>query len=149
MTQYRFYHLTSTPLVKALGELAIKAVAQGHRILVVAGNEDQVKTLDDGLWTWKQDAFLAHGWGKDPHPELTPVWLTADSDLGNAPNGADMLILTGGTAAKGNHSLVCDMFDGSDEGQLTAARARWKTLKEQGLSPTYFQQTASGGWEQK
>jgi DNA polymerase-3 subunit chi len=42
---------------------------------------------------------------------------------------------------------VCEIFDGSDEDAVTAARARWKTLKESGHDLAYWRQTESGGWE--
>ncbi len=147
--QYRFYHLSTTPLVKALGELAGKAVSQGHKILV-ASSADKAQTLDDGLWTWKQDAFLAHGITGDPSPERTPVWISAKAaEWQTPPNGADTLIITEGVEASGDYALVCDMFDGSDQAQLDQARARWQSVKDKCLKPSYFQQTATGGWEQK
>lgn len=147
--QYRFYHLSSTPLVKALGELAGKAVAQGRKILV-AVPEGKAQALDDGLWTYKQDNFLPHGLTGDPHPEKTPVWISASAgEWASPPNEADTLIITDGVNASGHYSLICDIFDGSDQTQLEQARARWQQVKEKGLAPSYFQQTATGGWEQK
>lgn len=148
-TSIRFYHLLDTPLPRALGDLALKAVAQNRRILVVASTPDQVKMLDDGLWTFRQDAFLAHGRDGDPDPDLTPVWITTDA--GHNPNGADTLILTHGATMPdaSSFALICDLFDGNDDGQLQAARARWKSARDLGREVAYFQQTANGGWEQK
>lgn len=147
--QYRFYHLSATPLVKALGELATKAVSQDRKILV-AVPEGKEQALDDGLWTYKQDNFLAHGITGDPSPEKTPVWISArPADWQTPPNGADTLIITEGVEASGDYALICDMFDGADAEQLASARARWQKIKESGLTPSYFQQTATGGWEQK
>lgn len=145
----RFYHLLDTPLPRALGDLALKALSQNHRILVTAPTADQVKTLDEGLWTFRQDAFLPHGRDGDPDPSLTPLWVTTDPT--NNPNTADTLILTHGASLpdESSFALICDVFDGNDEAQLQAARARWKTAKDAGRNVTYFQQNAAGGWEQK
>ena len=40
-------------------------------------------------------------------------------------------------------------LDGQDEEAVALGRARWKTYKEAGYALTYWQQTETGGWEQK
>lgn len=151
-TEFRFYHLQRTPLPRALGDLAAKAVSMNRKILVVAPNDAAAKALDDGLWTFRQDAFLAHGIDGDPDPNLTPVWISANENtLSSPPNGADTLILTGGATAPTDpkFALVCDMFDGNDATQLEAARGRWAVARDAGHAVSYYQQTDTGGWEQK
>lgn len=152
MTQdHRFYHLSRTALPKALGELALKAVGQNRRLLVAVGDSGQLGPLDDGLWTFRQEAFLGHGRDGDPDPELTPVWLSADPKIWeDAPNKADTIILTYGAQLPScSYGLICDLFDGTDETQTTAARQRWKEAAAAGRKTSYFQQTESGGWAEK
>lgn len=151
-TKIRFYHLQQTPLGRALGDLVAKAVSTGRRVLIATNDETQAKTLDDNLWTFRQDAFLAHGTDGDPSPELTPVWISANPDIwGSPPNKADMLVLTFGATGPDapSYDMVCDMFDGNDTAALEEARARWKAAKAAGHDIAYYQQTEAGGWEQK
>ncbi len=151
-TKIRFYHLQQTPLGRALGDLVAKAVSQGRRVIIAANDETQVSTLDDNLWTFRQDAFLAHGKDGDPDPALTPVWISASPKVWDAPpNKADMLVLTHGVAGPTTltYDMVCDMFDGNDAEQLAAARSRWKAAKDAGHDIAYYQQNDAAGWEQK
>lgn len=151
-TKIRFYHLQQTPLGRALGDLVAKAVSQGRKVLIATNDDAQAATLDDNLWTFRQDAFLAHGKDGDPDPKLTPVWISADPSVWDAPpNGADMLVLTHGAAgpATPSYDMVCDMFDGNDADQLAAARQRWKAAKDAGHEIAYYQQNDAAGWEQK
>jgi len=54
-----FYHLTSAPLEKVLPSICEKLVANGERLLVVAG-ERQVEGLDAELWSYGPESFLPH-----------------------------------------------------------------------------------------
>ena len=148
MTEVRFYHLRTKPLEQALPEILTKAVAQGRRVVVKTASRDLAARLNDQLWTWRPDSFLPHGMAGDVFPEDQPVWLT---DRDENPNGADILVLTGGAQAASldGYTLCCDMLDGADEDAVTAARSRWKDYGAQGHSVTYWQQTDKGGWEQK
>ena len=42
---------------------------------------------------------------------------------------------------------VVYLFDGHDNAEVEAARARWKRDKDSGHELTYWKQNASGGWE--
>jgi DNA polymerase-3 subunit chi len=65
-------------------------------------------------------------------------------------NGARFLVLVDGAASAKLqiYDRVLDLFDGSDEAAVAAARARWLAAKDAGHSLTYWQQTARG-WEKK
>ena len=148
----RFYHLSNTPLHKALGELLLKATATGRHALVLVNNADEAKTLDDGLWTFKQEAFLSHGVAGDPAPDKTTVWISNDhNDLETPPNNADMLFLPYGATPNPDHGfdLVCDIFDGQNDTELQNARTRWTNNKENDHTLQYFQQTDKGSWIKK
>ncbi len=148
MTEIRFYHLTTKTLDQALPEILTKALSGGRRAVVKAADERQVEALNDHLWAWRPDSFLPHGSAKDGFAEDQPIWLTAADEN---PNGADILILTGGAESAGlkDFDLCCEMLDGHDDAAVKAARARWKIYKDEGFDLTYWQQTPQGGWEQK
>jgi DNA polymerase-3 subunit chi len=146
MTEVGFYHLRTTPLERALPQLLERALAAGHRIVVLAGSEERVAALDTLLWTYSDEGFLPHGTARDGNAARQPVWLTAAVEN---PNAASMLVLLDGMgAALDGFRRVCDMFDGNDEAAVAAARERWRAAKAAGHALTYWQQTPSG-WEKR
>lgn len=148
MTEIGFYHLQKTPLERALPKLLERAVERGMRALVVAGSPERVEALNAALWTYDPASFLPHGAAGEGDPASHPIWL-ADHD--EPANGADLLVLVEGadSTRQGDFTRVIDMFDGADPDAVSAARRRWKTLKDAGHKLTYWQQTERGGWEKK
>ena len=148
MTDIGFYHLTGTPLERALPKLVEKVLEAGKRAVVMAGSEERVESLNAVLWTYRPDSFLPHGGARDGNAADQPVWLTTEDEN---PNGANILILGDG-AASGNiaaYERCLEMFDGRDEAAVAEARKRWKDYQRDGHSVVYHQQTQSGGWERK
>lgn len=149
MTQpaIQFYHLITTPLERALPRLMEKAIASGMRV-VVRGTGEQVKRLDEVLWTFDPNSFLPHGTGADPQAERQPIYLTEANDN---PNGATLLVIADGQRyeGEGDFTRIFDIFDGADEDAVNAARFRWKSYKDKGYPLTYVKQKDDGGWEVK
>lgn len=148
MTQIGFYHLLRLPLEQALPKLLDKALAAGLKVVVMAGSAERVEHLNGHLWTFSDDSWLPHGSGRDGEAELQPVWLT---DREENPNGAGVLVLCDGVmpAQVAGYARCLDLFDGNDPEAVQAARERWKAWKAEGHELVYYQQTASGGWEEK
>ena len=148
MTEIRFYHLTRTPLERALPALLERALAAGMRSVVIAGSQERVEALNQLLWTYEERSFLPHGSRRDGRPERQPIWLTTEDEN---PNGADCLVLTDGAGSDrvGEYRRCLDLFNGQDPAAVDAARARWKTWKEAGHELSYWQQDESGRWQQK
>ncbi len=147
MTEIRFYHLQRQRLEEVLPSLLEKARERGHRIVVQAGSPERVKALDNLLWTFRPESFLAHGSLSTGMPEEQPIWLTA---MEECPNGADLLILVdGATADVTRYVLCCELFDGLDDEAVAAARRRWTDYKSAGHTITYWQQADRGGWEKR
>lgn len=146
MTPIHFYHLTKTPIEKALPKLLEKAYAGGHRVLVKLGSEEQVDYFNHQLWTYAQQSFLPHGSQKEPHAERQPIFLSTEI---NAPNQADILAVVDGEQVSNDTPFerVLDLFDGTQDTPLNAARTRWKNYKEAGFPLTYHKQNEKGGWE--
>jgi DNA polymerase-3 subunit chi len=148
MTEIGFYHLQRSPLEEALPRLLEKALAAGMRAIVRAPDEAEVERLAQQLWTYDPNGFLPHGSARDGHAADQPIYLTA---LDENPNGADLLAQIGGAemADVAGFKRCLDLFDGGDDDQLTAARARWKRYAAAGHALTYWQQKPNGGWERK
>lgn len=144
----RFYHLTATPLERALPQLLEKALGAGFRSVVKVADAKMLDALNIQLWTYNPNSFLPHGSAIDGHAAEQPIYLTTGEEN---PNGARLLAVTDGStpAAPESYERVLDLFDGSDETAVQEARKRWKSYKEAGHSLQYWQQTESGGWTQK
>ena len=148
MTDIGFYHLTRTPLERALPRLLEKVVAAGMRAVVVAGSADRVEALNGALWTYDPGSFLPHGSARDGNAADQPIWLT---DADDNPNAATMLVLVDGATSPrlAAYQRCLDLFDGNDPDAVAAARERWSAAKAAGHGLTYWQQTESGGWQSK
>ena len=148
MTDIGFYHLTRTPLERALPQILEKALASGKRTLVRAGSPERVAFLNTSLWTYDPASFLPHGTASDGTPADHPILLTASD--GNA-NGAEILVLTDGAEASdlATFERCLEMFDGRDQAAVELARSHWRRYKDDGFSLTYWQQSETGGWEKK
>jgi DNA polymerase-3 subunit chi len=146
-----FYHLTTTPLERALPRLLERAVGGGHRVLVRAASAERVEHLNTLLWTYDEASFLPHGSARDGNAAAQPIWLTLTGGADN-PNAASMLILVdaGDDLATdlAAFTRIADLFDGGDPEAVAAARARWRQARAAGHTLTYWQQTPSG-WERK
>ncbi|MCC7275003.1 MAG: DNA polymerase III subunit chi [Alphaproteobacteria bacterium] len=148
MTDIGFYHLTRTPLERALPKLLEKAAATGRRAVVMAGSPERVEALDALLWTYDPGSFLPHGSARDGNAADQPIWLTTADEN---PNGADILVLVDGMTSPhlAGFARCLDLFDGNDPEAVAAARERWRAAKDAGHTLTYWQQTEQGGWQAK
>lgn len=149
MTEVLFYHLERASLESVLPGLLEKSLERGWKAVVRAGSRPRTEALDGHLWTWRDDSFLPHGAG-GPHADRQPIWLTDGDDM---PNGPDILFLVDGAAAdiaslEGLTRCVT-IFDGGDDGAVSAARAFWKSVKEAGHEATYWKQSEGGRWEKQ
>lgn len=147
MSEIGFYHLTRTGVAQALPQLLGRTLAVGQRALVMCGSAAQVAALDQALWEAAEPDWLPHGTEADGDADLQPIWLATDDA---APNRARFLFLTDGaqTARLAAFDRVFDLFDGTDEAAVAAARQRWKAAKQAGHALAYWQQ-GPRGWEKK
>lgn len=147
MTEIRFYHMERSTLEQTLPALLSKALERGHKIIVKTADRGNAEALNGYLWTYDPNSFLPHGTEKDGHADRQPIWIT---DKDENPNEANTLILTQATSHDSleEFDLCCEMLNGNNPDEVSAARQRWKTYKDKGLDVTYWQQGQSG-WEKK
>ena len=145
MTEIGFYHLTRTGADAALPPLLNRTLAAGQRAVVRSPDAARISQIDGMLW--ESADFLPHGTAADGDADIQPIWLTAGDDT---PNGAKFLFLIDGAQAAdlSAYDRVFDLFDGNDEAQVVAARARWSEAKSAGHALTYWQQ-GPRGWEKQ
>ncbi|KQZ96497.1 DNA polymerase III subunit chi [Mesorhizobium sp. Root157] len=148
MTEILFYHLTESTLEDALPGLLERSIGRGWRVVVQTGSEDRRDVLDQHLWTFRDDSFLAHATDREAFPAEQPILLTTGD--GNQ-NDAQIRFLVDGAEPPdlSGYERAVFLFDGHDAEQVEAARAHWKTTKSAGHAVTYWQQTADKRWERK
>jgi DNA polymerase-3 subunit chi len=149
MTEILFYHLQRQPLEAVLPALVAKSRERGWRVAIEVPVPERLAALDDHLWTYSDESFLAHCSDREPDAAEQPVVLTAGR--GN-PNGAAIRFLVAGATIPEEVDLyerVVLLFDGNDEDALASARADWRRLKEAGRTATYWQQDERGRWDKK
>lgn len=148
MTEVLFYHLTESTLEDALPPLLEKSLERGWKAVVQTGSDERRASLDQHLWTWRDDSFLAHGLDHEPHAAEQPVLLTTGQ---GAANDARIRFLVDGASPPdlSGYERAVFMFDGHDETQVQQAREHWKVMKAAGHQATYWQQTPERRWERK
>ncbi len=140
-----FYHLERLSLDQVLPELLDRTLQRGWRALVRIADPQRLADIDERLWTWRDESFLAHGRADEPLAARQPIVLTAGMEN---PNGAQALFIVDGSDLGATEGLArCFIiFDGRDEIALHGARERWKALKGQGADLAYWKQTDEG-WQ--
>lgn len=141
MSEIGFYHLTRSPLSRALPQLLVRTLGAGQRALVLGSAPAGLDALSTELWA--QPAWLPHGTAADGDPDLQPIWLSTEPE---PLNGARYLFMVEGakTDRLAAFERVFDLFDGNDPEAVAAARTRWKQAKTEGHSLTYWQQSETG-----
>ena len=142
--QVDFYHLTVTPLERALPQIAEKVLAGGGRLLVVAGEAGARTRLDQALWGYSPESFLPHGQAGGEDDARQPVLIAAGPE---AANGARHIVLADGLWR--DEALGFErVFHFFDEERIGEARAAWKALAERaGVERNYWKQNEAGRWE--
>ena len=147
MSDVGFYHLTRTGPDQALPQLLGRTLTAGQRALVLCGSAERVAALDAALWQCADPDWLPHGTAADGDADLQPIWLSTEDA---SANGARFLFLIDGaqTMRISEFDRVFDLFDGTDNAAVAAARERWTSAKAAGHRLTYWQQ-GPRGWEKK
>jgi DNA polymerase-3 subunit chi len=135
-----FYQLGRDPLVSVLASIASRVLASGDRLLVVTGDEEQARAIDEGLWTSSIENFLPHGLIGADQPILISPWP-------EPANAARNIAIVDGMWR--SEALDFDRaFHFFDDSSIDAARAAWRDLKgRQEIEPRYWRQE-EGRWRQ-
>ena len=145
--EYWFYHLEVSTVEGVLPGLLEKTRQKGWRALVKLP-EEQLKEMDDYLWTYKDDSFLPHGRDDEPMAEQQPVTLSATAATAE---GHQAVFLLGGTEIVDMSGVerCMVMINGRSESDVMHERKRWKSLKDTDAVLSYYQQNDRGAWEKK
>lgn len=149
MSEISFYHLLYSTAPTAIVRLLHKALERDMRAILLCSNNDEVKQMDELLWTFSPNVFLPHATSNDDLPEQQPILITSSVD--HADNKADLLIAQGcsqGLEADyiSSFTKIMDVFNGTNDNDVMNARNRWSAYKKQGYEMTYWKQSQNGGW---
>lgn len=147
MAEILFYHLETRPLEAVLPLLLEKTLERGWRAVVEIGSPERAEALDAHLWTFRDDAFLAHGLAGEETDIHQPILLTTGPDN---PNDAAVRFFVDRAVpqAVGAYRRLVYLFSGHDPEAVAEARLAWKALRE-GNEVTYWQQDQNGRWAKK
>jgi DNA polymerase-3 subunit chi len=141
-----FYHLERSTLDQVLPGLLEKTRERGWRAIVRAADPGLLDDIDERLWAWRDESFLAHARASDPEPARQPILLTGGQE--NLNDAQALFIVDGSELGDTKGFDRCFIiFDGRDEAALQGARQRWKTLKGGGANLAYWKQSPEGRWE--
>jgi DNA polymerase III subunit chi len=114
--------------------IAEKAYRGALRVVVVAPDEQERRSLDDLLWTFADGSFVPHerSDGAQDTSEV-PVVLTGGAE---PPGRIDVIINLGDAvpAFFERSARIAEIIDG-DERRRSAGRARFRIYRERGLEP--------------
>ncbi len=145
MTDIGFYHLTKTPLERALPKLLEKILSAKKRAVVKVGSQARVESLNSLLWNTGRGSFIPHGSQQDGRASEQPIWLSVEDEN---PNGAQFLLLADNVESSQieSYERCLDIFNGNDADSVEAARKRWKLYTAHGYEVTYWKQSPEGKW---
>ena len=153
MTETLFYHLERRSLEDVLPGLVEKSLERGWRAVIRTDSSERSDAIDNLLWTYDEQSFLAHAQSGDGDPARQPVLISVEDEN---PNGAQILFCVGGAlppdwgaANLGALARIVLLFDGHDGRMLDKARAAWKEAKSAGHDVTYWKETPSGKFEKQ
>lgn len=143
-----FYHLTHSSAEETLLSLMSRALGQGWRVMVRGTDRVALERLDVRLWQGEATDFQPHGMQGGAHDADQPV-LIGTREISNDAKG---LFLIDGAEVTEEEARGLErvwlVFDGSDGGQLSAARGKWKALTDAGVPAQYWSEEG-GRWEKK
>ena len=147
LPEFRFHLLERRRLDGALPDLLTAALAEGLRVVVQTPDAGTREALNERLWTYADDSFLAHGGPGDGDPATQPIFLTETDE---APNGAGLRVLLAPADALRfvSHAAtrIVVLFEARDEEAMAAARVAWKALRDAGVAASYWREGDEGDW---
>jgi DNA polymerase-3 subunit chi len=153
MTETLFYHLERRSLEEVLPGLVDKSLERGWRAVIRTDSAERSDALDNLLWTYDEQSFLAHAQSGDGDAARQPVLITVEEENSN---GAKILFCVGGAspsdwsdAKLSALARIVLLFDGRDSVALAGAREAWKSAKASGHEVTYWKESSSGKFEKQ
>ncbi len=153
MTEALFYHLERRTLDEVLPGLIERSLERGWRAFIRAESAERADAIDNLLWTYNDQTFLAHAQVGDGNAARQPVLIGVEEAVANKADvmflvgGADPPAWDGGTVKSLTRIVL--VFDGRDPEMLGRAREAWKGAKAAGHDVTYWKENPGGKFEKQ
>ncbi|MEC8876410.1 MAG: DNA polymerase III subunit chi [Pseudomonadota bacterium] len=145
MVEFNFYDLGSKPLEKFLSQLLEKILVLKKRAVVIVEDQDQLKYLNQQLWTISTNSFIPHGSKVNGDPKNQPIWLT---NIFENPNNSSYLISINVLINEGSKNFEKCFFIFSKRNTLMLKRVKLqkeKCLIEK-IKHNFYHQNENGKW---
>jgi DNA polymerase-3 subunit chi len=112
--------------------LTEKAYLRAMRVAILAGDDEEVRMLDDLLWTFNDRSFVPHVRHRDEAADAsTPVYVTAAADGGP---GADLLVNLSNRLPTDprRFARIAEIID-ADAERKRQGRERFKSYRDLGV----------------
>lgn len=146
IAEINFYHLTVTPLIKAIPKILEKIISNSQRGVILFNDAIQMNEMNSYLWSFSTINFIPHGSKNDPFPDQQPIYLT---DKLENPNNSQILILTDkwDENTLSGFEKYLYFFDSNIPDQIEFARSKWKNCQSSYFNKSYWKQLEDGSWE--
>lgn len=143
-----FYRLERAAVEQTLLSLLDKVGQRGWRSLVRSPSPERLARLDDWLWAYDDEAFLAHGLDGEAFAERQPILLS--SGAGNTNRAQAVFLLDGAEvgALPGVERCIV-LVDGRDADAVEQGRQSAEALRAAGHPVRHWRQDAAKGWRQE
>jgi DNA polymerase-3 subunit chi len=130
MTRIDFY-LNAESKTQVACKIALKAMQQDMKVLIMAPEESVAREIDRLLWMFPSTGFLPHCMIGDPLAAETPVLIARNGDT---INHNDILLNLGAEAPAffGSFTRLVEIVSRDNDEDKLAARARFKFYKDRG-----------------
>jgi DNA polymerase III subunit chi len=138
VTRIDFYTLTEdSPGDRLLltCRLVQRAHGEGLRVYIETPDDQTARTLDQLLWTFREDSFLPHGLVGETDAEITPILI----GRGPGPSESAQVLVNLGfevPVAMGGYDRLLEPIDHDPEVR-TAGRRRYARYKALGYAPLH------------
>ncbi len=132
MTEIDFYtHVEDRQRVAC--QLVLKARERNLKVLILVDDEDQLRRLDDYLWSFQAQSFVPHCRMDDPLAADTPVLLAVDTE--NACPHTELLVNLRNTTPPGfaRFQRLLEVVS-TDAQDRALARERFKFYRDRGYA---------------
>jgi len=138
-TRVIYLEIPRPPIERAACFAAARLVEQGQRVVVHAADEQQARALDEMLWSFDPDSFVAHCRVEaGPVDENSAESVVVAAGEASWP-AATAVVLAAPASAEWceGFSTVVDFAVKYDPELLQASRARFRAWRDRGFDPEY------------
>ncbi len=115
--------------------LAEKAWHKGHRVFIHTDSKETARSLDDMLWTYRQDSFVPHALFAQGVGDAEPVEPVLVGDGTAEPANIDVLINLGESIPSfADRSARVAEIVGAGESARRAGRVRYRDYRDRGIT---------------